>query len=281
MPVYRLDEMAWPDIEKSDREKTLIFFPVSPLEEHGPHLPIGTDFYGARDLAELAVDIICRREPEATCLLAPPLPIGASPMNVSFPGTLSVGGRTLSNLLYDLCASLAQHGFRHFFAVNHHLDSIHVKAIMEADKRLLADFSARLIDTCALSVFTGMSVKMGQALKERGIDHEKEAHAETVETSFILHSYPDLIKGDWKSLPPVFVDMEEQVKQGKFDFKEMGAVQGYIGSPSNADPEIGRLHLEDWAETIAEIAVRVFRGEPLPEMSERKKEYFDRLVLTD
>ena len=281
MSVYRLDELAWPDVELLDREKTLIFFPISPLEEHGPHLPLGTDFYGARDFAESAVDIIRRREPDAVCLLVPPLPIGASPMNASFPGTLSVGGRTLSNLLYDLCASLARHGFRHFFAVNHHLDSIHVKAIMEAGKRLLADFEARLIDTCALSVFSGMSVKIGQALKERGIDPAKEAHAETVETSFILHSYPNLIKGDWKFLPPVFVDMEAQVKQGKFDFKEMGAVQGYIGSPSNADPEIGKLHLEVWVETIVEIALRVFRGEALPEMSEKIKTTFDRLVLSD
>lgn len=41
MKVIQLEEMSWKQIEELDNEKTIFFIPVSPLEEHGPHLPVG------------------------------------------------------------------------------------------------------------------------------------------------------------------------------------------------------------------------------------------------
>ncbi len=38
------------DIEKLEREKTIFLMAVSPIEVHGPHLPLGTDVFVAEDL---------------------------------------------------------------------------------------------------------------------------------------------------------------------------------------------------------------------------------------
>ena len=54
MKVIQLEELNWKQIEDLDKEKTIFFIPISPLEEHGPHLPVGTDFLTARDAAREA-----------------------------------------------------------------------------------------------------------------------------------------------------------------------------------------------------------------------------------
>jgi creatinine amidohydrolase len=50
MSPIEMDKMTWEDIDKVNRSITLVFLPISPVEEHGPHLTLGTDFYGALDL---------------------------------------------------------------------------------------------------------------------------------------------------------------------------------------------------------------------------------------
>ena len=47
--VLRLEEMTMPELDALDRERTLIAIPISPLEAHGPHLPLGTDGFMALD----------------------------------------------------------------------------------------------------------------------------------------------------------------------------------------------------------------------------------------
>ena len=44
MSFLKLDEMSWLEVENLNKEKTIIFLPIGPVEEHGPHLPLGTDF---------------------------------------------------------------------------------------------------------------------------------------------------------------------------------------------------------------------------------------------
>ena len=44
--VYKLEELAWPQIAAFDRDRTLFILPVGVLEEHGPHLPIAADTLG-------------------------------------------------------------------------------------------------------------------------------------------------------------------------------------------------------------------------------------------
>ncbi|RLF30549.1 MAG: hypothetical protein DRJ99_02240, partial [Thermoplasmata archaeon] len=40
--ITRFEELNWMEIDSLDRDKTIFFQPISPMEEHGPHLPVGT-----------------------------------------------------------------------------------------------------------------------------------------------------------------------------------------------------------------------------------------------
>ena len=44
--VHRLAELAWPQIDALDRERTMFILPIGMFEEHGPHLPVASDTFG-------------------------------------------------------------------------------------------------------------------------------------------------------------------------------------------------------------------------------------------
>jgi hypothetical protein len=49
--MIKFEELNWKELDALDREKTIFFLPISPMEEHGPHLSLGTDLFSARDAA--------------------------------------------------------------------------------------------------------------------------------------------------------------------------------------------------------------------------------------
>ena len=56
--TFQFEELNWKQIDSLNRDTTIIYIPISPLEEHGPHLPIGTDFLTSRDAAKSAIEIL-------------------------------------------------------------------------------------------------------------------------------------------------------------------------------------------------------------------------------
>jgi len=59
--MRQLEELTWPDLAGLDRARAVVFLPISPMEEHGPHLPVGTDFLIARALCERTAPACWRR----------------------------------------------------------------------------------------------------------------------------------------------------------------------------------------------------------------------------
>ena len=52
MTILRLEDLSTPRLDALDRERTVVLLTVSPLETHGPHLPIGVDAFTARQNAD-------------------------------------------------------------------------------------------------------------------------------------------------------------------------------------------------------------------------------------
>lgn len=98
MEDRRLDQLTWTDLV--DRAAgLLVAVPIGSVEQHGPHLPLGTDTALAAHLcAGLA-----ERRPDV--LVAPPLPYGSSGEHAGFPGTLSIGGPALTTVVVELVRS--------------------------------------------------------------------------------------------------------------------------------------------------------------------------------
>src|SRR5689334_19800373 len=97
--------------------ETLLVWPVGALEQHGPHLPVGTDDYQVEALTRAAAKQAGEKIP---VLVAPTLPFGSSQHHVPFGGTMSIGTETYYRLLCELAESLIRGGYRKIFIVNGH-----------------------------------------------------------------------------------------------------------------------------------------------------------------
>lgn len=282
MSIHRLEEMTWVEMDDLDREKTVVWIPISPIEEHGPHLPLGTDLFGARDMAEMAASMLVEKDDSVHAILAPAIPLGGCRITADFPGTISVRGTTLARVVTDVCEAFANHGFRYIIIANHHLDPVHMKAILSA----IDDLGNRHPDVHIIEILSRVAYagaeteekKLGRAL---GLDMDLEIHADVRETAYIRHRYPDLFKPQADPLPPVLIDIKDGLRKGLKTFKQMGAKMGYIGSPEAATDKIGRLHLEENARLAANLAVQLIHHEELPQIPPKLKIFFDKHVQLD
>lgn len=64
--VYKLEELRWPQIDSLDRERTMFILPTGVIEQHGPHLPVGSDTYGVLFEADQAASRVSRAHRSGT-----------------------------------------------------------------------------------------------------------------------------------------------------------------------------------------------------------------------
>jgi creatinine amidohydrolase len=93
----RLADLRWPDLR--DRRPSLLV-PLGSCEQHGPHLPLGTDAVLATAIAERVA-----AGAGGDLVAAPVVAYGASGEHAAFPGTLSIGCEALEHLLVELVRS--------------------------------------------------------------------------------------------------------------------------------------------------------------------------------
>lgn len=192
--MLKFEELTWEEIQTLDRGNTCLFLPLSPIEAHGPHLPVGTDIFGARDFAAKAAGIVMEREPRVQSVLLPVIPLGCCGVTEDFPGTISVNGRTFCQLVTDVCKALAEQGFLYLAISNHHLDPVHMKAVLTAIETIESEFPIKILETGSRIVYSGMGLEQIERGKSMGLDMGKEVHADVKETAFILSQYPHLLK---------------------------------------------------------------------------------------
>jgi creatinine amidohydrolase len=96
--VTGLSALAWPDVA-ARASATVLALPLGSTEQHGPHLPLGTD-------TEIAVALVHRlTEARADVVAAPPLAYGSSGEHAGFAGTLSIGQEALELVVTELVRS--------------------------------------------------------------------------------------------------------------------------------------------------------------------------------
>ena len=108
-----LARMNYKEVEDYLRHSDTILIPVGSLENHGLHLPLGTDFLIPDKIAQLL-------DEKSGLLIAPTICYGATDDLAGFPGTVSIGTEGLIQLLCAICDQLYRHGFRHFLILNGH-----------------------------------------------------------------------------------------------------------------------------------------------------------------
>ena len=171
-------------------------------------------------------------------------------------------------LFADILTSLAQQGFLYLVVSNHHLDPVHMKALLTAIEKVEKTYPVGILETGSRIVYSGLEMEQIARGTAMGLEMEKEVHGDVKETSFILHRYPHLVKDGYWELPPFPIDVAEGFRKGLGTFKQMGAALGYVGTPGKASAEYGKFYVEECAGILAELTLKLYRGEALPEISD-------------
>jgi creatinine amidohydrolase len=117
----RLERMTWPEVKAEIEAGTPLTLPVGAIEQHGPHLPLGTDGFIPEHIAAAVAD---RRR----LVVAPPLFYGAYSRPRSgggrhFPGSVGLPGRVLEQVIHHLVGDWLRQGFRKVVVLNGHFEN--------------------------------------------------------------------------------------------------------------------------------------------------------------
>ena len=124
--MYLADE-AWPDLQTYFEEESLAIVPLGSTEQHGPHLPEGTDHLIAQALAREAAA-------RTGYLCTPTITVGVSPHHRQFPGTMWVDAPVFRDYVESFSENLAYHGIDRIVYVNAHGGNI--EHLREVGRRL-------------------------------------------------------------------------------------------------------------------------------------------------
>ena len=267
MKVIQMEELSWKQIEGLDKKNTVFFLPISPLEEHGPHLPVGTDLLTAKDTATEAIRVLNRKNPELTYVLLPAVPLGYCKFNTDFPGSISVSSKVVRNVIYSIGSSLASHGFKYLIICTYHMAIGHLKGIYSGMERIMRKYDMRICEPWSPYFYNDEVEKREPKL---GFDTSREMHAGFRETSLMKYQYPYLVDESHKKLQNIYRDLQSPRVLGK-TFKELGLEDGYVGSPARADADYGRWYFNETVNVYVESALDLYEGKKLPELPKKIK----------
>ena len=244
MSVHLLEEMSTPALDALDRARTVVLLTISPLETHGPHLPVGVDAFAARYFAETIAARLVAARPGWSAVLAPTLHLGS--FTFDSVGTVAVRQRVVRDALVDYGDAFARAGFRHILIANGHAGPGHLAALEEAaalisrrHRVLMASFTGHL----AWEFMRGRyGAKIEAALGRPMSDEERRAFGEDAhggwwETSLMLLLRPELVDGAYRTLPAARYSWPERVVPN-YAVRKGG--RGYVGHPALADPAFAR-----------------------------------------
>jgi creatinine amidohydrolase len=208
----------------------MALLPLGATEQHGAHLPCGTDTF----LADYLADEIARRLP---VWRLPTLPITVSHMHRGAPGTVWITNRTLMALVTDVVLSLRTQGVRKVVLVNGHGGNFVLRPIVQDLNRDHADLRVLLLEA---------AVRESPFSEPPGSIHAGES-----ETSRLLHVAPGLVRMDRA------VDTDVPYPQSFLLYAPIGDLEpsGVWGHASAATAEKGRRYHEQ----LVEAAVRAIR----------------------
>ena len=188
------EDLSMPEFEAAREESRTVILPVGSVEEHGPHLPLGTDACNAIEVARRAAAL-------RPVLVAPPVYYGICRSTREHPGTISLSGDTLRGLIRDLGREFYRQGLRRVIFISGHAGGTHMCALVEAGETLLEEFAdLRLAVVNILELLREVLAERPDLVKTKG-----DSHAGEVETAIMLAAYPQLVKGsaaaEWPSFP--------------------------------------------------------------------------------
>jgi len=286
--ILRWESLTKRQFDTIDRERAVVLLTCSPMEVHGPHLPLGADALEGEGLTERMLRFLPDRHRDRTFLKLPI--IYAATDTVPQPGSLYFQPSTTVTVLADLGRTLAAQGFRHVVIGNFHGGPRHFLAIEKACRKVQRRHGLAMISLFSLLIsrLTNGTSNLDDVLGAvPGVDKRDlagDTHGGLVETSQLLALHGDWVDPDYKSLPRQTVDTwleargERRPSVGRGDprrffemlrsFRAGLAFFGeatYSGAPGKASAELGERFLDLLGGKAAEAVSQLLDGEIGPE----------------
>ena len=171
-----LPHMTWPEVEEALTRTDVALIPVGSIEQHGRHLPLGTDSYAATEVCKLVAQ-------QADALVVPVLLSGLSAHHLGFAGSLTISAETFEQVIFETAQALIHHGIRKIAIYNGH----------GGNRASMAAVITRINNSTVAT-----AVDLGQ-VEIPAVDSPYESpafdwHAGVGETSWMLYLTPQLVQ---------------------------------------------------------------------------------------
>ena len=186
MTIY-YDQLTWPEINDAVASERIPIMAVGSVEQHGPHLPLNTDWLQVQRVVEEAA-----RRSEGRLLVMPPMHYGYITHAMDFPGTITIHWHHMIEFCLDITKSLAFHGFKKMILVNGHGSNEPILELVARRTNLETDAVCATLGWWRLLTVDPTSVS-----RWRETGFPSGAHAEEMETSMMLYLAPETVKKEY------------------------------------------------------------------------------------
>ena len=246
MTVF-MNELSWVDYQQRiERDAPTILLPVGALEQHGPHLPLGTD-------ALLSTAVAADAARRVGGLVAPALSYGYKSQpkcggGNHFCGTTSVDAATLIGSVRDAVREFARHGVKRLVLVNGHYENQWF--LIEGIDLGLRDLGpGAALEVVRLEYWDFLTEKTLAAVFPDGFPGFALEHAAVLETSMMLHYHPSLVRVDLIPADPPADFPPYDVYPSR---KNWVPLSGVLSSARGSDATKGRLISEEVTRRMAD-----------------------------
>ena len=253
VPPLHWTDIHWPDVSGDAATHWIAVLPLAATEQHGPHLPLGTDVMIAEAYLARVRELLPKSVP-ATFL--PLQPVGISTEHVDYPGTLTLPTGVALKTWMALGESVARAGVRKFVMVTSHGGNSAAMTLVAQDLRAQLRL---LVVTTSWSRLSAPEKLFAAEEVRHGI------HGGAVETSIMLARYPHSVrKQAIAKFASSSVALEQQYRwlstrrPAPFAWQAQDLnPSGAVGDATQATAEKGELLLDSGARAFCELLEEV------------------------
>lgn len=244
----------WSNISRKEirRFKTALL-PIGAIEQHGDHLPLGTDSFLASSVSSGLKN--SADEIKTDVLILPVMEYGKSTEHISFPGTITLSVSTLISFLFDIADSLKSSGIETLIIINGH----------GGNTGIIDGISYDIHRKTGLDVYSFPLGKIFAEVHPRG-GLPDSMHAGLAETSMLEYLHPEFSEL-YSRIPNEATDKEsiERLKvlgsvSWGWKTEEISAA-GFIGNPSDSNESIGQEIMNKTIQLIIKKINAICGGE--------------------
>lgn len=208
-----------PDVAEAIVRTPVAVLPFGSIEQHGAHLPVGTDTM----VAELVADAVAERM-DALCV--PFCQYGVTPIHAGRPGTITLSPGTFERLLAEICGELVRMGVTTFVFVNWH--ELNAPSL----DRVATDVQT---ETGALAVVAHACYTAQRVYADEG---GELTHGGGIETAGVLAHDPSLVRWEHAAAatkPPRAVELD-RMRRGREVYGFVTDIGEFPGEGWYGDP---------------------------------------------